>query len=196
MTLLKQKKSNSQIISRQSEGFTLWLTGLPCAGKTTIALELLRRLAKRGIPVEGLDGDVIRKNLSRDLGFSKQERLANIERVGYVASLLTRHGVVTVVSLVSPYRSMRDKAREIIGRFVEIYVSCPLDVCEARDVKGMYKLARQGTLHSFTGVSDPYEKPLKPEITVHTDKHSPQESVQSILKWLEKKAYIQAKGLI
>ncbi len=163
---------------------TLWFTGLPCSGKTTLAEQVAKELSRRGHPVERLDGDAIRKNLSNDLGFSKQDRLANINRVAFVADLLTRQGVFTIVSLVSPYREMRDSARATIAEFIEIYVRCPLSVCEKRDVKGMYKLARQGKIQNFTGVSDPYEEPEDPEITLDTDKHSISECAAQVIRYL------------
>ncbi len=168
----------------KNKGFALWFTGLPCSGKTTLADQVSRRLSELGHQVEHLDGDVIRKNLSSDLGFSKDHRKINLERAAFVASLLTKNGVATLVSFVSPYREMRDSARKQIGSFVEVFVNCPLEVCEKRDVKGMYKLARQGKITEFTGVSDPYEKPLSPEVTVHTDRMDMEECVKKILHFL------------
>lgn len=172
------------------KGFTLWFTGLPCSGKTTLADEMKRCLSDLGHRVERLDGDAIRKSLSSDLGFSKDHRRINIERAAFVAGLLTKGGVATLVSFVSPYREIRDSARRHIGSFVEVFVNCPLWVCEKRDVKGMYKLAREGKISDFTGVSDPYEAPLNPEVTVDTDRMSVQECAIEILR------YLNSQGLL
>lgn len=171
-------------MNHSQKGFTLWFTGLPCSGKTTLAEEVKRRLSEIGHSVEHLDGDVIRKNLSSDLGFSKDHRKTNIERAAFVATLLTKNGVATLVSFVSPYSEMRESARKQIGSFIEVFVNCPLEVCEKRDVKGMYRLARKGKISDFTGVSDPYEKPLNPEVTVHTDRMNMNECVREILHFL------------
>lgn len=174
-------------------GFTLWFTGLPCSGKTTLADAVAEELRKRGLKVERLDGDVVRRTLSRDLGFSREDREENIRRVAFVAKLLTRNGVVVLTSFVSPYRKVREEARKEIGDFVEVYVKCPLEVCMQRDVKGMYKKALAGEIKDFTGVSDPYEEPLNPEIIVETNKESVEACVSKILKELEGIGYLPAE---
>ena len=171
-----------------SKGVTIWLTGLSSAGKTTIALALCDELRARKRRVELLDGDELRQNLCKDLGFSKDDRDENIRRIAYVAGLLTRNGLIVLVSAISPYGEARKKAREQIGNFVEIYVNAPLNVCESRDVKGLYKRARAGELHGMTGIDDPYEPPPSPEIECRTDRESLAESVakvmQGIQRWL------------
>jgi adenylylsulfate kinase len=170
-------------------GFTIWLTGLPCSGKSTIAKLLSEKLLNQGRLVEVLDGDVIRKNLSHGLGFSREDRDRNVRRVGFVANLLSRNGVVVVVALVSPYRAIRDEVRATIGRFVEVHVDCPTSECERRDVKGMYGMARAGTIRGFTGVDDPYECPEHSEITVHTSRETVEESTAKILSALPRLGY-------
>jgi adenylyl-sulfate kinase len=159
-----------------STGFTVWLTGLPCSGKSTIARDLARRLLRRGRRVEVLDGDLVRQSLSYGLGFNREDRDRNIQRVAFVAKLLARNDVVVIVAVVSPYRAARDEARRSLQRFFEVYVDCPLSECEKRDVKGMYKRARAGELCGFTGVDGPYESPLHPELTVSTNLQSSEES--------------------
>jgi adenylyl-sulfate kinase len=173
-----------------SRGFTVWLTGLSGAGKSTIASELERRLRERELGVEVLDGDVVRTHLSKGLGFSKEDRDTNIRRIAFVASLLTRHGVAVVTAAISPYRAVRDEARQMIGRFVEVYVECPLDELTRRDVKGLYAKALRGEIANFTGVSDPYEPPLAPEVVARTDRETVAESVGKILAALEAKGYL------
>jgi adenylylsulfate kinase len=165
----------------------LWLTGLSGAGKTTIAQQLEHKLQKLDRPVELLDGDAIRQNLSKGLGFSREDRDTNVRRVGYVANLLSRNGVIVIVSLISPYRSVRDELRSTIKNFVEVYVNAPLEVCEARDVKGLYAKARSGQIKSFTGIDDPYEAPLTPDITCYTAAETVDESVTKITNWLEER---------
>ena len=162
-------------------GLTVWFTGLSSAGKTTLSRAVYERLWARGIRVELLDGDDVRRHLCKGLGFSKEDRDENIRRIGFVAELLTRNGVVALVSAISPYRAIRDEIRSRIGNFVEVYVNAPLDVCEKRDVKGFYRKARAGELQSFTGVSDPYEPPLAPEIECRTDRETLAESVDNVL---------------
>jgi len=176
------------------KGVTVWFTGLPCSGKTTLALKLSEELKKRGILCENLDGDVTRKYLSKGLGFSKEDRDENIRRVGFVCSLLTKHGAVTTAAFVSPYRSIRDENRKLIGNFVEVYVKCSLEQCIARDVKGMYQKAIAGEIKNFTGVSDPFEEPERPELVVETDKESEGESLKKILDKLEELGYIRSAG--
>lgn len=166
-------------------GYCIWLTGLPSAGKTTIAKELVPLLRARGWGVELLDGDEIRRGLSSDLGFGRVAREAHAARVTFVAKVLARNGVIPIVALISPYRTSRARAREEIGRFVEVYVSTPIEVCEQRDVKGLYKKAREGTIKEMTGVDDPYEPPEKPDIVVDTLNRTPVESAQFILSELE-----------
>ncbi len=172
------------------KGFTLWFTGLPCSGKSTVAERAEEALLERGLNVELLDGDVVRTNLSKGLGFSKEDRDTNIRRIGFVCHLLTRNGVVAIGAAISPYRAIRDENRKLIGRFVEVYVECPLEVCKQRDVKGMYAKAERGEIKEFTGVSDPYEEPLDPEVVVNTDKETVEESVAKILRTLELMGYI------
>jgi adenylyl-sulfate kinase len=162
-------------------GFTIWFTGLSGAGKSTLATILAQELEDLGHRVELLDGDEVRKNLSSGLGFSKADRDANIRRIAYVAKLLSRHGVVAITAAISPYREIRDEARREIRNFVEVFVDCPIEVCEERDVKGLYARARRGEIAQFTGVSDPYEPPLNPEVTVYTHRETPRESVDKIL---------------
>lgn len=162
------------------QGFTIWLTGLPCSGKSTIARQLARALLRRGRRVEVLDGDIVRQNLSYGLGFSREDRDRNIRRIAFVANLLARNGVIVIVALVSPYRAARDEARRLLGEFFEVYVDCPGVECERRDVKGMYARARAGELRGFTGVDDPYEVPLNPELSVLTGQESSEQSVAQI----------------
>lgn len=163
-----------------SIGFTVWLTGLPCSGKSTLARELARRFLRRGRKVEVLDGDLVRQSLSYGLGFSREDRDRNIERVAFVANLLARNDVIVIVAVVSPYRAARDAARRSLQRFFEVHVDCPISECERRDVKGMYKRARAGTLRGFTGVDDPYETPLAPELTIATNRQSSEESAARV----------------
>ncbi len=172
-------------------GFTVWFTVLSGAGKSTLAEMLEDELRKRGLKVEMLDGDVVRTNLSKGLGFSKEDRDTNILRIGFVAQLLTRNGVATIVSAISPYRDARNKCREMIGDFVEVFVDAPLDVCIDRDVKGLYKQAIAGEIASFTGVSDPYEPPDNPELVLETDVMSKEECLQLILDKLQERGYIE-----
>lgn len=166
------------------QGMTIWLTGLSGAGKSTIASLLTDKLNGLGVAAEWLDGDELRRILGKGLGFSREDRFENIRRAVYLAEMLNRHDVVTVVSLISPYAEMRDYARRTLPRFAEIYVDCPLDICEARDVKGLYAKARRGEIPSFTGISDPYEIPPGPELTLNTAGQTPEESVHTLLAWL------------
>ncbi len=172
------------------KGFVLWFTGLPSSGKTTLAKMVENRLLERGLKVEVLDGDDIRKNLSKGLGYSKEDRDTNIRRVGYVCKLLSRNGVAAIASCISPYKEVRDEVRQDVGNFVEVYVRCPIDVLKERDVKGLYKKALNGEIRGFTGVDDPYEEPDKPEVIVDTDKEVPEESCNKIIKTLEILGYI------
>jgi adenylyl-sulfate kinase len=175
-----------------TEGFTLWFTGLSGAGKSTVAHLVQQDLAQRGMRTEVLDGDVVRTNLSKGLGYSKEDRDTNIRRIGFVCKLLARNGVVAIAAAISPYRDVRDEVRRDNGQFVEVYVSCPLDTLVERDVKGLYKKALAGEIPNFTGVSDPYEPPLTPEVLLETDKETPQESAARVMLWLEANGYVPA----
>jgi len=167
--------------SATADGLTVWLTGLPSAGKTTLATALCDRLRAAGHRVEMLDGDVLRTYLTADLGFSREDRTQNVIRVGFVAHLLSRNGVIVVCSLISPYRDDRDQVRALHGdRFMEVYLSTPLEVCAERDVKGLYARQRAGDLTGLTGVDDPYEPPLRPEVVVPTHSQSLGESVDMV----------------
>lgn len=176
----------------EQKGVTVWFTGLSGAGKSTLADALEKKLKAQGLKVERLDGDVVRQSLTKDLGFSKEDRDKNIERVTFVAKLLTRNGVLSLVSFISPYRSMRDYARKEVRNFVEVYVKCPLEVCANRDVKGLYAKAMKGEIPNFTGVSDPYEEPLNPEITVETHTKPLEECVDYIITRLRELGYVPA----
>ncbi len=169
-----------------SGGGVVWLTGLSGAGKTTISRVLAERLRERGVRHELLDGDVLRENLSRGLGFSKEDRDTHVRRVGFVASLLARHGVVAVAAVISPYRAVRDELRASISNFVEVHVDCPIEELVRRDVKGLYRKALAGEIGSFTGISDPYEPPLAPDVRVDTSVETPDDSVARILATLER----------
>jgi len=175
-------------------GFTLWFTGLSGAGKTTLASELALQLGARGLKVEVLDGDEVRTNLSRGLGFSKEDRDTNIRRIGYVSRLLARNGVGVIAAAISPYRSVRDEVRQAIEAegavFVEVFVKCPIDVLAERDVKGLYKKALAGEIKEFTGVSDPYEEPFDPEVFIETDRESIAASATKIIQALEKRSLL------
>ena len=167
------------------QGFTLWFTGLSGAGKSTISGIIEKRLREAGAKIEVLDGDVVRENLSKGLGFSKEDRDINIRRIGFVCELLSRNGVIALVAAISPYRAVREEIRSRIVNFVEVYVECPLEVVTGRDVKGLYKKAIAGEIPQFTGVSDPYEPPLHPEVVVQSDKESPEESARRVWSKLE-----------
>lgn len=184
----------------QAKGFTLWLTGLSGAGKSTLAERVVPELRARGVNVEVLDGDEVRTNLSKGLGFSKEDRDTNIRRIGYVCRLLTRNGLGAVSAAISPYREVRDEVRRAIetdgASFIEVYVKCPIDVLAERDVKGLYKKALAGELNNFTGVSDPYEEPLAPEIIIESDREQVGESVNKIIKFLEEKGFIPAVNVV
>ena len=173
-------------------GFVIWMTGLSGAGKTTIALILVDELRNRGVRVERLDGDVVRQSLTRDLGFTAEDRTQNIERVTFVAKLLSRNGVGAVCSFISPYQSVRDHVRENTTNFLEVYIDAPLDVVIERDVKGLYKKALAGEIPNFTGISDPFEAPENPDIHVRTDLQTPEESAQFIMDELEKLGFVPA----
>src|SRR5262245_13739783 len=170
----------------EHKGFTLWFTGMSGAGKSTISELLERRLRDAGAKVEVLDGDVVRTHLSKGLGFGKEDRDENIRRIGFVAELLSRHGVIVIVAAISPCRAVREEVRARIGNFVEVYVECPIDVLAERDVKGLYKRALAGEIPNFTGVSDPYEPPGSPEVTVNSSQETAEESVERIWATLER----------
>ena len=174
----------------EHKGFALWFTGLSGSGKTTLARRMQAILQERDMKVEVLDGDIVRQNLSKGLGFSKEDRDTNIKRIGFVCKLLARNGVVAIGSAISPYREIRALVRQEIGDFVEVYVQCPLDVLIERDVKGLYKKALSGEIKNFTGISDPYEEPLKPEIVVNTSVESPEESARKIVTNLEELGWV------
>ncbi|MEK6324717.1 MAG: adenylyl-sulfate kinase [Acidobacteriota bacterium] len=174
----------------EQKGFTLWFTGLSGAGKSTLARLIESELNARGHKVEVLDGDVIRTNLSKGLGFSKEDRDTNIRRIGFVCNLLTRNQVVAIAAAISPYREVRDEVRRDIGSFVEVYVKCPIDVLADRDVKGLYKKALAGEIKNFTGVDDPYEAPLASEVIVETDRESAEESAARIIAKLEEMSLV------
>jgi adenylylsulfate kinase len=166
-------------------GFVLWLTGLSGAGKSTVATKLGPTLAERGHRVELLDGDEVRTNLCQDLGFSREDRDTNIARIGYVAGKLAKHGVAVLVAAISPYREARDQVRAAVDNFVEVHVAAPLSTCAERDPKGLYAKALAGEIKNFTGVSDPYEAPLHPELVLHTEAESVDESIHQVVSWLE-----------
>lgn len=178
------------------KGFTLWFTGLSGAGKTTLTAAIAPELKARGVKVEILDGDEVRTNLSKGLGFSKEDRDTNIRRIGYVARLLARNGVGVISAAISPYREIRDEVRAAIEQdgadFVEVFVACPIEVLADRDVKGLYKKALAGEIQGFTGVSDPYEPPVNPAVTVETDREAVGESAAKILRELERRGLIPA----
>lgn len=174
------------------KGFTLWFTGLSGSGKSTISEELARHLRDRGVKVEILDGDEVRTNLSKGLGFSKEDRDTNIRRIGYVCNLLSRNGVVAISAAISPYREIRDELRDRIENFVEVYAQCSIEELTRRDPKGLYKRALSGEIANFTGISDPYEEPLNPEIQVDTEAESLRESVDRVLRSLEMRGFIPA----
>ena len=179
-------------MSSEQRGVTIWFTGLSGAGKTTINDALTAKLRERKIKLEVLDGDIVRTNLTKGLGFSKEDRDENVRRIGFVSDLLTRNGVIVLVSAISPYRAIRDEVRSRIGDFMEVYVSAPVEVCEERDVKGLYARARSGEIKQFTGISDPYEAPLNPEVNCETHKETLEESVNKVIAKLEEMGYIPA----
>jgi adenylyl-sulfate kinase len=177
------------------KGFTVWFTGLSGSGKTTISRKLQDNLREHGIMnVEILDGDVVRTNLSKGLGFSKEDRDINIRRIGFVCALLTRNGVPNMAAAISPYQAIRDEVREKIGNFVEVYVKCPMDELVKRDPKGLYKKALSGEIKNFTGVSDPYEEPSNPEVICDTEQETLKDSVDKIIMKLIELRYIEPKG--
>lgn len=179
----------------QQKGFTVWLTGLSGTGKTTLSQLIAPELRARSINVEVLDGDEVRTNLSKGLGFSKEDRDTNIRRIGYVSRLLARNGVGVISAAISPYRKIRDEVRRSIEAdgvpFIEVYLRCPIDVLAERDVKELYRKALSGEIAGFTGVSDPYEAPEEPDIVIESDRESVAESAQKIIRELERRKLIQ-----
>jgi len=173
-------------------GVCVWFTGLSGSGKSTTANALIGLLRERGREVTVLDGDVVRTHLSKGLGFSREDRDTNVRRIGFVASEVVRHGGIVVAAVVSPYRATRDEVREMVGRdrFVEVFVDTPLEVCEERDVKGWYARARNGEVAAFTGVDDPYEPPLQPEITLRTTDTTPEANASLVLEYLDARAVL------
>jgi len=176
------------------KGFTLWFTGLSGSGKSTLANEVEGALLERGLKVEILDGDIVRQNLSKGLGFSKEDRDINIRRIGFVCNLLTRNDVIAIAAAISPYKTIRDENRKLIGRFVEIFCACPIDVLKDRDPKGLYEKALKGEIKNFTGIDDPYEPPDDAEIVCATDSESVDDSVIKILRTLELMGYVPDSG--
>jgi len=175
---------------KKHQSFTVWFTGIPCCGKTTIADQVAIVLKKKDYTVERLDGDVVRQGLTSDLGFSKKDRDENIRRATFVAKMLTRNNVIVLATFVSPYREQRRNARNEIERFVEVYVRCPVEICMKRDVKGMYQKALGGKIKHFTGVDDPYEEPEHPELILNTDTETIEESVKKVLHTIKELGYI------
>jgi adenylyl-sulfate kinase len=179
-------------VSTSDTGFTVWFTGLSGSGKSTIAEMLFHELQARGVKTEILDGDVVRQNLSKGLGFSKEDRDTNIRRIAFVANLLTRNGVATICCPISPYKETRDEARALIGNFVEVYVHATVEeIAEHRDPKGLYKKALAGEITGFTGVDDPYEVPENPELVVDTENETPEQSLANVLSALNRLGYIE-----
>ena len=173
------------------KGLTIWFTGLPCSGKTTLATLLYNHLLQQGIAnVELLDGDVVRQYLTKGLGFTKQDRDENIRRIGWLSRMLNKHGVNAIVAAISPYRDVRVEQKRLSEHFFEVYVKCPVNICEQRDVKGMYKKARQGIIPHFTGVDDPYEEPLTPDLIIETDKSNIDKSFMALLTGLSEKMFL------
>jgi len=183
-------------MNTKQRGVTVWFTGLSGAGKTTIRMAVEQALRDQGYKLEILDGDIVRENLTKGLGFSKADRDENIRRIGFVSHLLTRNDVIVLVSAISPYRDIRDEVRAKIGDFVEVYVNAPLAVCEQRDVKGLYKKARAGEIKQFTGIDDPYEPPLNPEVECRTDLETLEESTNKVLDRLKELGYLPSNTAV
>ncbi|MBD2565781.1 MULTISPECIES: adenylyl-sulfate kinase [Nostoc] len=178
------------------QGLILWLTGLSGVGKTTIALSVAQELRSRNYQVELLDGDVVRTHLSQGLGFSRQDRDINVRRIGFVANLLSRNGIVAIVAAISPYRQVREELKKTSTNFIEIYIHAPIAVCESRDVKRLYALARAGQIQHFTGISDPYEEPINPEIICQTDRFTVEQCINQVLHYLETQGLIILSGQV
>ncbi|MFO7807246.1 MAG: adenylyl-sulfate kinase [Candidatus Moraniibacteriota bacterium] len=176
--------------NKNLKGFVLWFTGLSGAGKSTIADEVYKKLKKNGNKIERLDGDVVRESLTKGLTFSREDRDENIRRIGFVANLLSRNGVGVIASFISPYKHQRDELKNNVKGFIEVFVNTPLEVCENRDVKGLYKKARSGEIKNFTGISDPYDAPQSPSIEIFTEKASPDECAEKVMKYLRKEGFV------
>jgi len=174
-----------------NQGSVVWFTGLPCSGKSTLAHLLHESLKGQHVPSEIFDGDIVRQRLTKGLGFSKEDRMENVRRIAFVAHLLARHGVISIVAAISPYQEARDEIRKEVDNYVEVFVDCPLDVCQTRDVKGMYKKAQEGNIQHFTGVSDPYEVPTRPDLIVKTSLENQTESLSRILGFLTEKGHVR-----
>ncbi|MGY2715471.1 adenylylsulfate kinase [Thermostichus sp. MS-CIW-21] len=187
--LAKPKEKGSTPMGRR--GVTVWFTGLSGAGKTTLSCGVAQQLQALGLPVEVLDGDLVRQHLSKELGFSRADRDENVRRIGFVAEMLTRHGVIVLVSAISPYRATRQEVRQQIGNFIEVFVDAPLEVCEQRDVKGLYRKARAGLIRHFTGIDDPYEPPEYPEVVCKTAEQSISECIDLVMQSLRSHGYLQ-----
>jgi bifunctional enzyme CysN/CysC len=185
-TLVSVPEFVPESLAQPHRGLTVWFTGLSASGKTTLCRAVHERLAARGCRLELLDGDTVRKHLSKGLGFSREDRNENIRRIGFVAGLLTRNGVIALAAAISPYRAVRDEVRASIGDFVEVYVNAPLEVCESRDPKGLYRQARAGHLPAFTGIDDPYEPPLTPEVECRTDRETLEECIAKVLAAIDR----------
>ncbi len=177
--------------TRKNKGFTLWFTGLPCSGKSTLAELVAHDIESRGRLVDILDGDVVRTHLTKGLGFSKEDRDTNIRRIGWVCSKISRHGGIAISAAISPYRAIRDEVRASVENFVEVFVDTPLEECMKRDVKGMYKKAMAGEIKDFTGVDAPYEPPLHPELVIETARESEEASAARILTYLEQQGLVE-----
>lgn len=182
--------------ARNFSGMTVWFTGLSGAGKTTISQVVEKVLTTEGYKVETLDGDVVRQFLTKDLGFSKADRDENLRRIGFVANLLTRNEVIVLVSTISPYREIRAEMRKNIGQFIEVYVNASIETCEKRDVKGLYRKARAGEIKNFTGINDPYEPPLNPEVTCYTERESVDESAAHVIQYVKQRMQQNLKSKI
>lgn len=178
---------------KSEKGFCLWFTGLSGAGKTTVSKLVAQKLRDRGKKVEVLDGDVVRQNLSKGLGFSKEDRDTNIRRIGFVCHLLSRNGIVAIGAAISPYKAIRNENRKLIGDFIEVYARCSMNVLMQRDIKGLYKKAMAGEIKDFTGVNDPYEPPDNPEVVFDSDKETPQESALKIMAKIEELGYLEVE---
>lgn len=177
-------------MNKNKKGFVLWFTGLSGAGKSTIADGVFEVLKTNGIKIERLDGDVVRENLTKSLGFTKEDRDENIRRIGFVANLLSRNDVGVIASFISPYQKQREELQRNVNNYIEIYVNAPLDVCEERDPKGLYKKARKGEIKNFTGISDPYDEPQNPALELRTDRATPEECIQQAILYLEENEYV------
>ena len=177
-------------MTKNEKGCTVWFTGLPCSGKSTIAESVAQEFKQKGLKAEMLDADVIRQHLWKELGYSKEDRDENIKRAAYLSHMFARNGVAVFTSFISPYQELRDYARKQIGDFVEVYVKCPVEVCIQRDTRGMYKKALAGEIQNFTGISDPYEEPLTPEVLIESDKETLAESVAKVMTKLKELGYI------